>query len=423
MHSNADFLSWNGRHRIHRKAGFYDANRMNALLDASGADVLIVTSPDNVAYLSNFDTCAARIIFSPVAVIVSRRAATSFLVFPIYELADFVESAPVDLKPWCYSAGRFRYFTSHAPHQRLDTVPPLDAEVSRLAADVPCSDHAEEAIAGVLNSLGVSSSSTIAIDDAGLPFAMRQKLGSLVAGARLIDGEQLMRSLRATKTPAEISLLEKASEINNRAMAKAVRLMAPGITERHLADAFSASVAADGADVSWVIIKAGAGAALTHAHSTDYALRPGDLVRFELGCRYSGYYSDVGRTYVVGQPSEEQTIIYRSLRAGFFAAVEALTPGAKAREVFRAGIQAVHAAGFREYQRGFIGHGCGTYLYDLPLLTDSSDEMIEPRMVLAVELPFYRIGFGGMQIEAQVVVDDGGPRVLGDIPETLGLPA
>lgn len=422
MRSDADYLSWNGRHRIGRKAGFHDPKRLNALLDDSGADALIVTSADNVAYLSNFDTCAARIIFSPVAVIVSRRAEASFLVFPIYELADFVECAPADVKPWCYSAGRFRYFTSRAPQESHDAVPPLDVEVSRLAADVPCSDDAEEAIAGVLNSLALSSASTIAIDDGGLPFAMRQKLRSIVAGARLIDGEELMRKLRATKTPVEISLLEKASEINNRAMAKAVQLINPGVTERQLANAFSASVAADGAEVSWVIIKAGPGAALTHAHSTDYALRPGDLVRFELGCRYSGYYSDVGRTYVVGRASEEQTYIYQSLRAGFFAAVESLRPGTKARDVFRSGIQAVHAAGFREYERGFIGHGCGTYLYDRPFLAEGSEDLIEPGMVLAVELPFYRIGFGGMQIEAQVVVDGGRSRVLGDIPESLSLP-
>lgn len=414
-------LDWAGRRRVRRRGGFHAPERLDALLESVGADILLVSSPDNVAYLSNFDTCAARIISSPVIALVARqRRESTYLIFPIYELPDYVECASPDVKAWCYSVGRFRYFTDIAG-SRESLGSELERSVSLLAEEVPCSEQAFDALSGALASMGLTPGTCVAVEDGGLSFAFRRQLHHLLTGSRLVDGEEVMRKLRAKKSALEIRLLEQASAINNRAMAKATAEIRQGVTEAELAHIFSESVWSEGAEVSWAVIKGGVGAAFTHAHSTDYALRSGDLVRLELGCIYSGYYSDVGRTYVVGKASKEQAAIYSGLRAGFLGAMGALRPGARACDVFRAGLEAVHAAGFRSYQRGFIGHGCGTLLYDPPLVTQSSEEEIEADMVLATELPYYRLGFGGMQLEAQVVVEQGGARVLGDIPVGLEL--
>ncbi len=413
------YFAWTGRDRLRSEKGFHDPVRLRELMETEGVDLLVVSAADDIAYLSNFDSCAAREIQSPVLVVFARnRPDSGYLIFPIYELADYVECVPAKIRPWCYSAGRFRYFEDRAVElNSLESK--LEQGVGRLAMQVPCADDPLSALRGVLEEVVARSSAVVALEDGGIPFWMKPRILEMIPGATVIDGELFMRKLRAKKTLREIKLLEMASEINNRAMAVAVAGIRPGVTEVDLARIYSERIWAEGAEVSWAIIKAGTGSALTHAHSTDYALREGDLIRFELGCRYSGYYSDVGRTYTVGCPTAEQAEIYEALRRGFFAAVDALRPGVRAREVFRKGIEAVRTAGFTIYQRGFIGHGCGTFLYDLPLITETSEEEIQAQMVLAVELPYYRLGLGGFQVEAQVVVEDARSRVLGTIPETL----
>ena len=51
----------------------------------------------------------------------------------------------------------------------------------------------------------------------------------------------------------------------------------------------------------------GVRSSVEHLPPSDYAIPNGHLVRFGMGVRWRGYNSDIGRTFVCGQPSAQQT--------------------------------------------------------------------------------------------------------------------
>src|SRR5690606_11428918 len=116
------------------------------------------------------------------------------------------------------------------------------------------------------------------------------------------------------------------------------------------------------------IVSAGRRTAHTHARQSDYAVRPGDLVKLDVGCTYDFYWSDVGRTKALGEPTERQERLYEILCAGLRAAVDRVRAGVYASEVFEAAVETIRDMGIPDYRRHHCGHGIGISVYDPPLI-------------------------------------------------------
>jgi Xaa-Pro aminopeptidase len=132
------------------------------------------------------------------------------------------------------------------------------------------------------------------------------------------------------------------------------------------------------------VVTAGERSALSDAVATDRLLAPGDLLRFDVGCLLDGYWSDIGRTAVVGSPTTLQSQRYDAILDGLDAQLAAARPGASAASVFDLAVATTESAGLAPYRRHHCGHGIGLDVYEA------------------------EIGWGGMMIEdALVVTADG----------------
>ncbi len=61
--------------------------------------------------------------------------------------------------------------------------------------------------------------------------------------------------------------------------------------------------------------------------ASDKLIREGDLVFIDIGAMWSGYYSDIGRTVICGEPSARQREIFTAVRHALAAATDAMRPG------------------------------------------------------------------------------------------------
>jgi Xaa-Pro dipeptidase len=68
-----------------------------------------------------------------------------------------------------------------------------------------------------------------------------------------------------------------------------------------------------------------------------------------------------------------------------------------------------------------VGHGVGLEVHEEPILRAGNDMIIEPGMVLCVEVGKYVPEVGGFQVEDTVVVTESGIEVLSSLPKTLAL--
>jgi Xaa-Pro aminopeptidase len=190
------------------------------------------------------------------------------------------------------------------------------------------------------------------------------------------------------------------------------------MTERELATRIALGIVKRGAEVLYV--QAGTGAAAAGRYlPTDRKINRGDIIRTDVCAVVEGYHSDLGRCYVVGEPTPEQERTYGTAYRALQAGLAALKPGARAREVFDSALAVWHQSGFEQVRRHHVGHGLGLEPHEPPVLRPDNETLIEPGMVIAVEVPYYVYGFGGFAPEDVVVVEDGGNIQFSHAPAEL----
>jgi len=135
-------------------------------------------------------------------------------------------------------------------------------------------------------------------------------------------------------------------------------------------------------------------------------------VLLDFGAAFDGYRADTTWMAVVGQPSERHREIHAVVLEAHDAAIAAVRPGATTGEVDAAARHSIDAAGYGERFFHRVGHGLGLEIHEAPSLDPGSQTVLEPGMVFTIEPGVYIPGFGGVRIEDDVVVEDGGCRVL-----------
>jgi Xaa-Pro dipeptidase len=179
-----------------------------------------------------------------------------------------------------------------------------------------------------------------------------------------------------------------------------------------IAEVFSTAIAQQGGIPVLVCIGAGYRSAFPNVQPSDYQVKKGDLIRFDIGCLYKNYYSDTARIAVWGKPSEKQRTYYQAIKEGEDRALALIRPGIQAAEIFNEAVKGVRQAGIPHYQRSHVGHGIGIECYDPPFLNPTSGHILEEGMVVNVETPYYELGFGGVQVEDTLVVTKNGYQLF-----------
>jgi Xaa-Pro aminopeptidase len=138
----------------------------------------------------------------------------------------------------------------------------------------------------------------------------------------------------------------------------------------------------------------------------------------------SGCYTDMTRTFSLGDPPDELVRIHGLVRQALELACEAIRPGLTGREAHRVVCDFFQEHGFptqltktpgEVLEEGFfhsLGHGVGLEVHEQPGLGRTGVEIVKSD-VLAVEPGLYRQGFGGCRLEDTVLVTEDGIELLG----------
>lgn len=363
------------------------------------ATVIVSTDPAHVGYLSGYRSVgldADR--FFRCAVII-RRDRTVL----ITGAADAAPAVEVLRDPTCIHRYGVFYVSSSPGGIDLAAIPKPEPTFA---------DALAEAV-----KMHIGQGDVVGID--GVTPADVQQVEALV-GATTFDARPAIVKARSVKVPGEIATLRHAAEITERGLEKAFAAARPGMTEIDLATIISTEIVAGGGIPRFVVVTAGDRAALADAYATRAVLKTGDLVRFDLGCTVDGYWADLARTVVIGEPTPLQRDRYQALLDGELAQLALARPGITAGDLFDVAVNRVRQGALPSYQRTHCGHGLGIGAHEFPTLNvaNRAVEIVE-NMVLCVETPYYELGWGGMMVEDIIVITASGHESLTRLPREL----
>jgi Xaa-Pro dipeptidase len=356
--------------------------RARRLMAAAGFDALLVTAPMNYIYFTGHESDQ----------------------ITDQKIRPFVFLLPLDGEPLCFIA---------------------EFETKNLSRTTWLGDRARtfglfkhnEAIVDGLREAGLQQSRI------GCELGREQHLGmshldfldlqSQVPGARFEDASSIVLTTRAVKSPLEIERIAEAARITAEGIARVLPDIAEGMTDAEIRRRMRLAILALGAEnVPSVHVTIGRDFVSEPTGRT--SVRNGDTVTVDISAEVEGYMSDVTRTVVFGDASDQQRDMYAFSVALNHSCFEAFRPGVTCasinvhcqQELARAG-----RAGRKSVGR--IGHGIGLDYLEYPSLTATEEVVLEEGMVFACN-PNFMTDYGFFNVEENLAVTATGYEVLSD---------
>jgi Xaa-Pro dipeptidase len=215
--------------------------------------------------------------------------------------------------------------------------------------------------------------------------------------------KDLYFNTRMIKTAEELAKLRKVGEVTDRVIGEVLREIRPGMTEKAVGRSIVDKMMQAGCEGLKYQVGSGERSGIVNCAPTDRKIQKGDVIRVEILGDMSYYRSNVTRTAVVGEPTEEQKRIWRVMIGAREHCKTLLKPGTRVADVYRAYVQYCRDRDIEPTLK-FLGHGIGQTIHEEPYITDTRDIVFQPNITFTME-PLYMIpGRMGFHVEDMYVI-------------------
>jgi Xaa-Pro aminopeptidase len=164
---------------------------------------------------------------------------------------------------------------------------------------------------------------------------------------------------------------------------------------------------------------AGRSTAMPHGFVRGHGVQAGDVLVSGASADIDGYLSELERTMIVGEPTQEQERAFDAMVALQTRAIEIMAPGVPAGEVELATVRLAEELGVTANLRHHVGHSIGLEGHEAPFLDRGEESVLEAGMVFTVEPGVYVKELGGFRHSDTVVITEDGCKVMTDYPREL----
>lgn len=269
--------------------------------------------------------------------------------------------------------------------------------------------------------LSAGKSTRVGFEAEAMTYSTWETLRDKAGGVELVPTRGVIVGQRARKQPEEVELIRRAADLADAAFAQLRPHIRAGVSERELALELHRLMVLGGADGPSFepIVAGGPNGAKPHARPSARRLAEGDLVVVDWGARAEGYCSDCTRTVAVGELGARQREIWQAVRAAQLAALAVAGPGVPGREVDAAARDHLAGCDLAQYFGHGVGHGVGLEVHERPAVNATSEEVLEPGMVISIEPGVYLDEWGGVRLEELVLITEQGAETLTHAPYDL----
>ena len=246
-----------------------------------------------------------------------------------------------------------------------------------------------------------------------------EKLNSQISNESTLD--EIIKDMRIVKDEYEITLLQKAQDIAEKAYNNVLPMLKEGVSEREISVELEHQMKLLGAkEVSFDLITiTGKKTSLPHGVPSDDKICDGDFFTFDIGATFMGYHSDMTRTVAIGNVTDEMKKVYDIVLTAHKKAMSGVKPGVICSDIDKIARDYIYENGYDGCFGHATGHGVGLDIHEYPTVSTRCDTELKKGMVITIEPGIYLKGKFGVRIEDTVVVTNEGYRSFASIPKEL----
>ena len=265
-------------------------------------------------------------------------------------------------------------------------------------------------LAGRLQAWGVQGSPIGMVDVLeNMRDPLYEAIRAQTRGSALLPCTEWYRKLRLLKSPAEIPLLKEATGIADFCFQEILRYLNPGLREFELAAQADYAARAHGAEDCRILLTSGSDTDRFLRPAGDRKIGPGEKVTVYLALAYQRYWTELGRTIVVGGPNRQENLVLEETTKLYEQIVQSVGPGQGGLSSMAQAFHALQAHQEKhQAQSSVILQGIGLDREEDPRIPISpTPSPLTPGMFLSARLTQFGPGVGAFFSEPLLVGANG----------------
>ena len=238
-----------------------------------------------------------------------------------------------------------------------------------------------------------------------------------------VDAIDIFAALRMSKSNQEKKMMMNAVDIAQKSLESIMDKIRPGVTEKEFASELVIQLLKNGSESELPfspIVASGVNAANPHHFPVDKEFEKGDLIIIDWGANHEGYFSDITRTFAIGNDIDARLLkAYKAVKDANSSARKLAKSGVEAGALDKAAREVIDKAGFGEYFTHRTGHGLGLEIHEEPYIKPNNKFVLEKGMTFTIEPGIYIPDLGGIRIEDDIYLDDEKAISLTSLPREL----
>jgi len=304
----------------------------------------------------------------------------------------------------------------------------------------------------ITSSIGMSAPDSIGLELDVLPYSAVTRLAKVFPGSELKNASAIMRGVRAVKPPLALDMLRESGAKQAWVYKRIPGLFKEGMSDydiqvaiEHLSRMHGClgqfRICGNSMELYMGNILAGAnadtpspydfamgGAGMDHSlpvGANGTLITPGTTLMVDINGNYNGYMTDMTRVFSLGDIDPLALNAHQCSIDIHRALCGMMRPGIQAKSLWEKADSIVEAAGLKPYymghrqHAGFIGHGVGIEINELPVIAPRSRDILQEYNVIALEPKFVIPQVGAVGIENTYIVHADRAECITTAPEEI----